>query len=325
MLRGSLLAGDAARFERGRKSYPYVSVQWAFLAEPFAADIVGRLPPTDLPEALDHCLEASINRSLPVDPIIDACARGSSPARHIGWIGYARALQGRFDDAERLFEDLPLNDRRTKTAKFAVAVTRGLTAMLRGDDDRALLHIEEALAIESGNRKRFVFPKSRAFHLSLLALVRADLPEIPGTARENSCCQNLAGRTDTGTRTRRTRHGGEGEERHLLWPLYPGRNARCFVRRFGARLARRCHQRRRRTPQGAEGLSRSGGGQRVRLGSGGVRRGAAAGRRGSVSGSQRPSRCTFDARYVDACHACRAAAGSATRTANARATHRQGG
>ena len=177
MLRGSLLAGDVARFERGRKSYPYVSVQWAFLAEPFAADIVGRLPPTDLSEALDHCLEASINRSLPVDPIIDACGRGSSPARHIGWIGYARALQGRFDDAERLFEDLPLNDRRTKTAKFAVAVTRGLTAMLRGDDDRALLHIEEALAIESGNRKRFVFPKSRAFHLSLLALVRADLPE----------------------------------------------------------------------------------------------------------------------------------------------------
>ena len=114
---------------------------------------------------------------LPADPIIDACARSPAPARHAERIAYARILQGRFDDAQAVFEELPLVDRRSKPVKSAWAAAQALTAMLRGDDERALLLIEETLAIESGSRKRLAVPRSRAFSFSLLALVRSDLPE----------------------------------------------------------------------------------------------------------------------------------------------------
>ena len=182
MLRGALVAADDDLFERARRSYPYRDIRWGFLADPFSVDVVNRLPPTDRADALDACLAESIDRALPVEPVIDACASGDL-GRHLGWIGYARVLQGRFEQAEAFFQDLTPAVRRTSAAGFALATTRGLTAMLQGDDDRALLEIEEALAIESERRKRLVFPTSRAFSLSLLALVRADSPESLELAR----------------------------------------------------------------------------------------------------------------------------------------------
>ena len=181
-LRGALVAGDDDLFERACRSYPYRDIRWGFLADPFSVDVLDRLPPTNRADALDACLAESIDRALPVDAVIDACA-SSDLGRHLGWIGYARVLQGRFEQAEALFQDLTLAVRRTSAARFALAATRGLTAMLQGDDDRALLEIEEALAIKSGQRKRLVFPTSRAFSLSLLALVRADSPESLKLAR----------------------------------------------------------------------------------------------------------------------------------------------
>ena len=176
MLRGALVAEDDDLFERACQSYPFRDMRWGFLADPFSADVLNRLPPANRADALDACLAESIDRALPVDAVIDACASGDL-GRHLGWIGYARVLQGRFEQAEALFEDLTLAVRRTSAARFALTATRGLAAMLQGDDDRALLGIEEALAIKSGQRKRLVFPTSRAFSLSLLALVRADSPE----------------------------------------------------------------------------------------------------------------------------------------------------
>ena len=176
MLRGALLLGDAELFERTRRNYPYRSVDWRFLAEPFASDMLDRLPSGDRHKALAACLEASIDRALPVDAVIDACPP-SALGRHLGLIGYARLLQGRFDQVEVLADPLTRDERRGKAARFAMAASGALAAMLRGDDDLALRRIEEALAIESGNRKRLVFPNSRAFSLSLLALVRADVPE----------------------------------------------------------------------------------------------------------------------------------------------------
>ena len=182
MLRGALVADDDDLFERACQSYPFRDIRWGFLADPFSVDVLNRLPPTNRADALDACLAESIDRALPVDAVIDACASGDL-GRHLGWIGYARVLQGRFEQAEALFEDLTLAVRCTSAARFALAATRGLAAMLQGDDDRALLGIEEALAIESGQRKRPVFPTSRAFSLSLLALVRADSPESLQLAR----------------------------------------------------------------------------------------------------------------------------------------------
>ena len=176
MLRGALVAGDGAMLERARRDYPYARIGWHFLAEPFAVETLDRLPPADRADALEACLSESISRVLPVDAVIDACA-SSDLARHLGGIAYARVLQGRLDHAEALVEDLAPSARRTKAVQFALAATRALAAMLRGDDDRAALRIEEALGIETGKRKRVVFPTSGAFSLSLLALVRTDFPE----------------------------------------------------------------------------------------------------------------------------------------------------
>lgn len=175
-LRGALLADDAARFARARESYRGEKVDWSFLAHAFAADVVSRLPPPDLDDALADCLAESVDRLLPIDPVIAASVQGKD-VRHLDWIGYARLLQGRYDEFETWFGELPLEARRAKEARFAQAATRALAATLHGNDDGALLHIEEALGILTGGRKRFVCPNSRTFDLALLSLVRTDLPE----------------------------------------------------------------------------------------------------------------------------------------------------
>ena len=175
-LRVALLADDAARFGRARESYRSTKVDWSFLAHAFAPEVVSRLPPDDLDDALADCLRESINRPLPIDPVIAACADGKR-VRHLGWIGYARLLQGRYHEFEALFDELPLQQRREKEARFARAATRALAATLHGNDDSALLQIEEGLSILAGGRKRLPYPKSRALHLALLSLVRADVPE----------------------------------------------------------------------------------------------------------------------------------------------------
>ena len=176
-LRFALLADDAALVESTRRNWPHGSVNWSFLAHAFVPDFIPLLPAADVDDALDACLAGAIHHVFPIDPVIAVACTHGSRVRHLDRIGYARVLQGRYDEFEALFDELPLKERRTKEARFALAATRALAATLQGNDDRALMQIEEALGILAGNRKRFVFPKSRAFKLSLLALVRADLPE----------------------------------------------------------------------------------------------------------------------------------------------------
>ncbi len=189
-LRGALLTGDAARYAAIRADYPGAAVDWDFLAQPFVAEAIARVPAADLPDVLDACLAQMIRHTLPADPIIDACAASPAPARHAERIAYARVLQGRLGEAAATYERLPLEDRRAKPIRAALAATQALVAMLRGDDQSAMLAIEEALGIESGAGKRLTVPRSRAFALSLLALVRSDLPE----------CRDLLAKIDAAPR-----------------------------------------------------------------------------------------------------------------------------
>ncbi len=156
-------------------------LNWEFLAAPLADDLVRKLPDGCRREALAACLNHVIDTCAPPSPTVRLCRELSpAPEVHAADIAFIRVLQGRFDAAlagfgELGFEDLPAESREHKTAAGGLAATRALIALLHGDDEAARRHIEESLDRErAGSRKRLVFPDSRAFVWSLLALVRLD-------------------------------------------------------------------------------------------------------------------------------------------------------
>ena len=152
--------------------------EWGFLAEPGAAGLLHTLPEPFRDRALAGCLMRVINTAAPPEPIIDACRElASDPSAFAAEIAFIRILQGRLDDADAVFDALPLEVRECKRVRVGRAGVHALAAMLRGDDAQARRHIESAVAEErAGTRKRNVFPASTAFALSLLSLVRDDSP-----------------------------------------------------------------------------------------------------------------------------------------------------
>ena len=177
LLRGYLVAGDSARFNELVDGMA-APLDWGFLAQPLAEDLLHQLPKEHLPEALAQCLQHCIALATPPTPLIDICRSLGAPDRHAADIAFIRVLQGRFDAAHEVFKSLPPSVRSDKPAIVAGLATHALIACLRGDDSTALRRIEEALAAErAGTRRRLVFPPYRQFALSLLALVRVDLPQ----------------------------------------------------------------------------------------------------------------------------------------------------
>ncbi|WP_423924482.1 SNF2-related protein [Candidatus Palauibacter sp.] len=151
---------------------------WGWLAHPDAGQLMWRLPPPYVDEALAGWLDSAIETAAPADLAVKAwreCSR--DPAQHAADIALIRILEGRPEDALAVFDALPAGARDGKPARTGRAATRALLAMLRGDDGEAARCITEAVAAEkAGTRKRNVFPPLRAFTLSLLALVRSDTP-----------------------------------------------------------------------------------------------------------------------------------------------------
>ena len=178
LIRGYLVVGDTARLN-ALVDDSLGNADWSFLAEPLADDLLSRLPKRHLQSAFGCCLDYVIRYAAPAAPVIDACrAMSPAPWEHAADIAFIRILEGRFDDAEAVFSALPPSRRSGKQAAVALAATRALIAVLKGDDDAARTHIFAAVAAEkSGTRKRTVFPPLRAFALALLALVRIDSPE----------------------------------------------------------------------------------------------------------------------------------------------------
>ena len=173
--RGYLLAGEVSRFEVLTAA---TVGDFSLLAEPFAEEALRAIPAASRGAAWRSCLAQAIRRCAPADALIAACQESSeSPLEHADDISFLRALQGDFDAAIAVFDDLPAALRATAPAQAGKASARALVAMLRGEDDDAAAHIDEALRALRGGRKRLVYPEGRPFALSLLALARLDTSE----------------------------------------------------------------------------------------------------------------------------------------------------
>ena len=177
LFRCYVVAGDFNRLEALIGGAPTAD-HWRLLAEPLAIDILEALPERHVENALSGCLRHVYDTAAPSEPVIEICERLSSePHVHAPEIAFVRLLQGRFEEAEAVFEALPPNARASKPATTGLAATRALIATLHTDDDAAQRYIDAALAAEkAGTRKRNVFPDLPAFALSLLSLVRIDSP-----------------------------------------------------------------------------------------------------------------------------------------------------
>ena len=177
-LRCHLVAGNIPEVVQRFDRYKLPPESWRFLAEPFANDLIDMLPEPLRIHALLGCFGHAIETAAPAEPLIEACAAaGVSESRLLldAEIAFVRILQGRFDSAEAVFTELPPELQDCKPARIGLTSTRALIAVLRGADDAALQHIEQALALDrAGTRRRLVFPDCRAFTLSLLGLVRID-------------------------------------------------------------------------------------------------------------------------------------------------------
>ena len=178
LLRGYLVAGDIVRLN-DLIDDNLGSMDWSFLAEPPALDLLRQIPKSHLQDAFASCLDHVIRSAAPPQPIIDAChAMSPAPWEHAADIAFIRVLQGRFDAAEAVFAALPASNRNSKQAAAGLAATQALIALLKGDDEAARLHIGRTIAADKlGTRRRLVFPALRTFALALLALVRVDSPQ----------------------------------------------------------------------------------------------------------------------------------------------------
>ena len=179
LVRCHVVRGDYAALDELVDSEERISPNWWFLVDPLAIDLLERLPPRYLEDALATCLDYVIETTAPPEAAIEAClALSGTPSSHAADIAFIRILQGRFTAAEAVFAELPPTSREDRAATTGLAATRALIALLRNDDAGARAHIDAAIAAQkAGTRRRIVFPDSRAFALSLLALVRMDTPE----------------------------------------------------------------------------------------------------------------------------------------------------
>ena len=152
---------------------------WDFLLSPFSDGLWSTLPTRYVDDALRACLSETIYFLSEPNRAIDLCERfGHQPEEHCADIGYIRVLQGRFDEAKTTFTSLPKQNQQTKAWRTGFAATQALIALLDGDNQNALLQIQNAIAHElEGTRKKYAFPTEKAFALALIALIRLDTPE----------------------------------------------------------------------------------------------------------------------------------------------------
>ena len=178
LMRGYLWAGDMERFEEIRADDHLGARDLSVLAEPFIEEAVAALPPADLRDACSACLGRVLATAAPADQVIDFCGKVSqTPLEHAADIAYIRLLQGRFDEALKPFDALPPNVEQRPEARVGRAATLAATAMLHGEDELALRHVEEALDILKGGHRRLQYPDLPAFGLALLSLVRLESPQ----------------------------------------------------------------------------------------------------------------------------------------------------
>ena len=175
--RAYAIAGDAIKFEEERRKFRPIRGFWFFLAEPWQDQVYQALSADAQINALNECLDFAIDRALPVDGMIESLRRSNEQVRRklTSLASYARILQGDFDASDQLFEEMPASLRDNAEVQVDREASRALVSALRGEDDQAQTHIENALTLTRGGKKgAVVYPRNRAFTLALVALVRID-------------------------------------------------------------------------------------------------------------------------------------------------------
>ena len=125
LFRCYVVAGDFNRLEDLVGAAPTTD-RWRLLAEPLATDILEALPKRYIENALSGCLRHVYDTAAPSAPVIEICERLSSePHVHAPEIAFIRLLQGRFEEADAVFEALP------PTARTMSMRKRGYAASLR--------------------------------------------------------------------------------------------------------------------------------------------------------------------------------------------------
>ncbi|MDE0217810.1 MAG: hypothetical protein OXJ90_00970, partial [Spirochaetaceae bacterium] len=152
---------------------------WSFLAQPGATDLFATLPERFRDQALQTCLGEVIRHAAPSEPIITACyASATNLAALASDIAFVRVLQGRMDDALKVFDTLPADRSDAPAVRSDQKAIQALIALVRGDGDtaRRCLRSHHAARVEMPRRPAGV-ALSAPLALSLLALVQRDAPE----------------------------------------------------------------------------------------------------------------------------------------------------
>ncbi len=218
---------------------------WRWLVRPGGAKVLANLPERYSDDAFAGCFAEVLRTAEPWAPTLDAYARSPADrATHAASVACIHVFRGAFEEALAVFAELPDDVRAHKDARTGLASTRGLLAMLRGDDAEAVRFIDEAVACErAGTRRRNVFPLCLPFTLSLLSLIRDD---TPANAAKLKHLLNVSEKVDSnddfltlislaevsrdGTGAIWRRHVGDVSISRLFWGL-----AGCWSRSFPGR------------------------------------------------------------------------------------------
>ena len=178
ILRNSTVRGQFDRIRRKADKAPPGA--WRWLAHPAMTHLLEKVPKAYIDGAFSDCFRQLGRKAEAPEPVMAAYA-ASPPNRamHAGDLAMLEIMQGSFDKALALFDQLPKDVRESKSIRTERASLRALVATLRGDDEEAVFRIDEAIDCErGGTRKRNVLPEEPAFMLALLALVRSHTPVL---------------------------------------------------------------------------------------------------------------------------------------------------
>ena len=170
------------RFDRIAKLGVSQTLDWSFMLVDEARDLWKRLPQEHRKAAVSSCLRHVLWNASPVGvlfAVADLLAK-TDPVL-AGEVALVRIIRGDFVGALGSFQALSAELAVSPAGLSQRASIEAFIATLRGDDESALVLIDDALTAERGaTRKRNVFPPSRAFALSLLSLVRTGSPDALG-------------------------------------------------------------------------------------------------------------------------------------------------
>ena len=158
------------------------SLDWSFLLSDDARELWPGLPADFRSVAVSACVRHALFYAAPTGALFaigDLLAK--TDPQLAGELALLRVTRGDFVGAVGSFQALSADAAMSPAGLAQRASLEAFIATLRGDDETALGLIDDALTAErTGTRKRNVFPKSRAFALALLALVRTGTPESLG-------------------------------------------------------------------------------------------------------------------------------------------------